>query len=280
MIDWFEALVLGMVQGATEFLPVSSSGHLVIVQNIFGLTEPAVLFDVVLHVATLLAVLWYYRKDVLAILRQSVAALRGLSKGAGWTAVQAEYPFFRLAWLIFVGSIPTAVLGFGFQETFEKLFGSLQAVGMMLMITGLWLPGLVLLLTRFAPRGERGIPRMRVRDAVLIGLAQGLAIAPGISRSGFTLAAALLLGLERETAARYSFLLSVPSVLGALLFKLADGGNGVSQLAMFLGFVAALVAGYFCLVLLVRVVKRGQLAWFAPYCFLVGLLALYFGDRF
>jgi len=269
MIDWLEALVLGVVQGATEYLPVSSSGHLVIFQHLFGLSEPALLFDIVLHVATLLVVLWFYRRDIADLIRQSVAAVGDLAQGVSWSEVQSRFPAFRLAWLIVLGTIPTALIGFGLQDTFESMFGSLRVVGVML-----WITGLVLLATRFAAQGGRGIGKMKMVDALLIGLVQGLAITPGISRSGSTIAVALLLGIEKETAARYSFLLSVPSIIGALVLKLGDAGSGIGLTATALGFLAALMTGYLCLVFLIRIVKQGRLAWFAPYCFLLGLLAL------
>jgi undecaprenyl-diphosphatase len=269
MIDSLEAVVLGLVQGATEYLPVSSSGHLVIFQHLFGLTEPALLFDIVLHVATLIVVLWYYRRDIVEILGDTTGALRSLTSGSAWTEVQQRYPGFRMAWLIVVGTVPTALLGITLEETFESFFGSLKIVGVML-----WVTGLILVATRWAAGGERGVGQLGLRDALLIGLVQGLAITPGISRSGSTIGVALLLGIQRETAARYSFLLSVPSIVGALVLKIGDAGDGVGLPAMALGFLAALVAGYFCLMFLVRIVKRGRLAWFAPYCFAVGLLAL------
>ena len=187
MIDWLEALVLGVVQGATEYLPVSSSGHLIIFQHLFGLTEPVLLFDIVLHLATLLAVVWFYRRDIADLLRQSVAALGDLAHGASWSEAQSKYPAFRLAWLIVVDTVPTAVIGFTLQDTFETLFGSLRTVGVML-----WVTGLVLLMTRLARQGGREIGDMSIVDALLIGLVQGLAITPGISRSGSTIAVALL----------------------------------------------------------------------------------------
>ncbi len=274
MIDWFEALVLGVVQGATEYLPVSSSGHLVIFQHLFGLTEPALLFDIVLHVATLLVVLWYYRRDLIDLSRQSLEALGALRGGESWSAVQSRFPAFRLAWLIVVGTIPTAILGITLQDTFEALFGSLRVVGVML-----WVTGLILLMTRLVGRGGRQIEEVRVADALLIGLIQGLAITPGISRSGSTIGLALLLGIERATAARYSFLLSVPSIIGALLLKIGDSANGVGLGVTALGFTAALVTGYLCLAFLVRIVKRGGLAWFAPYCFAAGVVALILASR-
>lgn len=269
MIDWFEALILGVVQGATEYLPVSSSGHLVIFQHLFGLEEPALLFDIVLHVATLLAVLWYYRRDLGELIRQSSAALRGLIRGDSWSEVQAAYPAFRLGWLILLGTVPTALIGVILQDTFESIFASVGTVGYML-----WITGVILLIAHFSPKGNRGIGEMKPSEALLIGFVQGLAIAPGISRSGATIAVALILGIEKETAARYSFLLSVPSIIGALILKSGDAGNSFSLGVAAVGFISALVTGYFCLALLVQLVKRGKLVWFAPYCFAVGLFAI------
>lgn len=279
MIDWLEACWLGIIQGVTEFLPISSSGHLVIAQHLFGLAGPSLLFDIVLHVATLLVVVWYYRLDLLQIFRQSLTGLTAWTGGSDWSDLQKTLPGFRFGWLILVGTVPTALIGLGFQGFFEGLFGSVRTVGFMLMLTGLWLTGLVLMLTRFAPKGNRSVERMRELDAVLVGLAQGLAITPGISRSGVTLGLALLLGVERETAARYSFLLSIPSILGALLLKMGDTGDGIGALGTALGFVTALGSGYLCLALLVRLVKQGRLYWFAPYCFAVGLLVLVMAGR-
>ena len=268
MIDWIEALVLGVVQGATEYLPVSSSGHLVIFQHLFGLEEPALLFDIVLHVATLLVVVGFYRHDILELLSQTRTAGKELVAGEGWRTVQERYPGFRLAWLIVLGTIPTAVIGITLQDTFEAMFGSLRVVGVML-----WVTGAILVSTLLARNQNRDIAAIKPVDALLIGLVQGLAITPGISRSGATIGVALLLGIERQTAARYSFLLSVPSIVGALLLKIGDSVNGVGAGAMALGFLAALMSGYVCLIFLIRVLKRGKLAWFAPYCFLAGLAA-------
>ena len=272
MINWLEALVLGIVQGATEYLPVSSSGHLVIAQRLFGLEESALFFDIVLHFGTLLAVVWFYRADLVKLASEAFAGLRNLVSGHSWNETLESYPGFRFALLIVVGTIPTALIGHTFEETFERLFGSVRLVGLMLIVTGT-----VLLLTRLARSGGRDAAEMTWVDALTIGVVQGLGITPGISRSGITIAAALLLGIERETAARYSFLLSVPSILGALVHRMSGVDDGVGTTALVVGFGAAALTGYFCLSLLVRLVKRGRLSWFAPYCFALGLLALVFG---
>ena len=272
MIDWLEALVLGVVQGATEYLPVSSSGHLVIAQHLFGLEEPALFFDIVLHLGTLVAVVWYYRKDLAKLVMETGAGLRDLLSGHSWRETLEARPEFRFALLIVLGTLPTAVIGIAFEDTFERLYGSVRLVGLMLILTGS-----VLLLTRVARGGGRNATQLRWSDTLIIGFVQGMAITPGISRSGVTIAAALLLGIERETAARFSFLLSIPSILGALLLRLDGAGDGVGTTALVLGFGAAVLTGYACLALLVRLVKKGRLSWFAPYCFALGLLALVFG---
>lgn len=272
MIDWLEALVLGIVQGMTEYLPISSSGHLVIAQHLFGLEEPALFFDIVLHLGTLLAVAGYYWRDLVELTRESLAALRDLAAGQPWRLTLRARPGFRFVLLILVGTLPTAVIGLVFEDSFERMFGSVRIVGSMLMVTGT-----VLLLTRMSRGGGRDADGMRWRDALLIGAVQGLAITPGLSRSGITISTALLAGIERETAARYSFLLSMPSILGALMLRFSGANDGVGLLALVVGFAAAALTGYLCLALLVQMVKKGRLSWFAPYCFALGLLALVFG---
>lgn len=270
MIAPLEALLLGLVQGATEFLPISSSGHLVLAQHLLGWTESAVLFDVVLHVGTLVAVLVYYRADLLRLAQEGLAALGDALGGRASSAFDGR-PGAWLALLIGIGTVPTVALALAFRDTFEELFGSVFAVGVALLVTGC-----LLFVTRFAPDGTRGEAGLRIRDALLIGFAQGMAITPGVSRSGTTIAVALLLGVERPTAARYSFLLSLPAILGALVLQLADVEAGAVELAPFaLGFVAAAASGYLCLALLVRLVRHGRFAWFAPYCWAVGGFALW-----
>lgn len=272
MIDWLEALVLGIVQGATEYLPVSSSGHLVIAQHLFGLEEPALFFDIVVHLGTLVAVVWYYRKDIAELVRETLAGLRHVASGHTWKDALKEFPGLRFALLIAVGTVPTAVIGITFEDSFERLFGSVRLVGLMLILTGI-----VLLLTRLTRNGGRDAAGMTWVDALIIGVVQGLAITPGISRSGITIATALMLGIERETAARFSFLLSIPSILGALMLRFGEVNDGVGTTALVVGCSAAALTGYFCLALLVRVVKEGRLSWFAPYCFGLGLLVLILG---
>lgn len=271
MIDTAQAFVLGAVQGLTEYLPVSSSGHLVIAQSLFGLSEPALFFDIVLHMGTLAAVVWYYWNDIVRAVYDLVEGSRALANGQGWDSVNNRAPGFRLSFLIIVGTIPTGLIGVLFKDEFESMFGSASRAGLMLIVTGTFL-----FLTRYTSGEGRGISGVAWWEAVIIGIAQGLAITPGISRSGATISAALFMGIGRETAARFSFLLSIPSIVGAMILKFEPGGAGVPAASLALGFATSLVVGYACLVLLVAIVKKGRLPWFSYYCFAVGALAFFF----
>ena len=259
MIDNFQAAILGVVQGLTEFLPVSSSAHLVLGQRILGLKEPELLFDVAVHVGTLLAVVVFFWRDLWAM-------ARGL-----WAQDDEGFRGRRLLWLVIVGSIPTAIIGLLFKDTFESLFASVSAVSLALLVTG----GL-LLSTRFAPPARREVGRVGAGRALIVGLVQGIAITPGISRSGSTIAAGLLLGVERRLAAHYSFLLSLPAICGALLLQLLHlrPGETVDLTPLLVGGAVAGLTGILALKLLVGVVQRGGLHWFAFYCWAVGLAAL------
>lgn len=266
-MDWIEAVVLGVVQGLTEFLPVSSSGHLVLFQHLFGMVEPELLFDICVHVGTLAAVLAAFYKDIAQILSVLVR-LPGLVRAAGGVgALFSSRPEFRLMAMIVVGCIPTAVLGIVFAKMAEQLFGTIWLVGLTLMVTGtfLWF-------TRHRKTAGRPIGQMQLKDALIIGLAQGLAIVPGISRSGATISAALYLGIDRDLAGRFSFLLAIPAILGALVLGLdSEAFNTELPIAtIFLGSVTAAVVGYLALVILLKMVRKGHLHRFAPYCWLVG----------
>lgn len=270
-MNWIEALVLGVVQGLTEFLPVSSSGHLVLFQHFFGLVEPELLFDISVHVGTLLAVLVVFYRDILQIL-DALVRLPGLVRSAGgWGALFTGHPEIRLMAMIMSGCIPTALLGIFFAKVAEQLFGTLWLVGAALLVTGtfLWF-------TQRQKTVGRPIGQMRLKDALIIGLIQGLAIIPGISRSGATISAALYLGVDRELAGRFSFLLAIPAILGALVLGL-DGEAFHTDLPLgtiVLGSLTAAFVGYLALVVLLKMVKKGQLYRFAPYCWLVGITAI------
>ena len=253
-----QAIFLGVVQGLTEFLPVSSSGHLVFFQSVFGLAEPQLAFDVMLHLGTLLAVIVYFRTDVARILLGTWAWVRGRRGGESEAKL--------LLWIV-VASIPTGLMGVLLKDWFESLFSMPKTVGLMLLVTGL-----LLWLTRFAGRKQKTRGEMGVLDALVIGIAQGVAIIPGISRSGSTISAGLFCGLNRELAGKFSFLLSIPAILGATFLEFreidAASGIGVTLFGMAVSFFVGLVA----LKLLMNIVKKGKLSYFSYYCWAVGVL--------
>lgn len=269
-----QAIALGLIQGLTEFLPVSSSGHLVLLQNLFGMQEPELLFDICLHVGTLLAVLLVFYREILHILTTLMRLPSLILTAGGGKALFETNPDVRLCVLIVVGSVPTAILGLLFKAGAEHIFGAVWVVGLMLLVTGTLLWG-----TRYVATTGRELLKTRTTDALVIGFVQGLAIIPGISRSGSTIATALFLGIDREVAGRYSFLLSIPAILGALVLGLdAEELQTTIPIEMILlGSLIAAFIGYLALKLLLGLVRRGQLSWFAPYCWVLGVIALVVG---
>lgn len=262
-MDMLSSIFLGVVQGATEFLPISSSGHLVLFQNLMGFREPQLLLDISLHIGTLLAVLVVFRNDLAGMaveLRGLVAPERAKGNGAPF---RERLQGSLLTWVV-VGNVPTALIGLVFKDPLERLFGSVSLVGSMLLVTGL-----LVALTRLAPGRTR---RLGLLVALAVGTAQGLAIIPGISRSGATIACGLLMGLDRDLAARFSFLLSVPAIAGALMLQLVTGDAAGPGLAVLIaGGLSAAVVGFLALLLLMGMVRKGRLFWFAPYCWALGL---------
>lgn len=254
-----EAIVLGLTQGAAEFLPISSSGHLVIVPAVFGWDKPAVAFDVLLHLATLLAVVVYFRDDLWKMV------LGFFTKDPARAAER------RLAWLIVIGTVPTGLIGLAFDDLFESLFGAVGFVGVFLLVTAVVLT----LAERLSVKRGHDPAQMHWWQAVLIGVAQGMAIAPGISRSGATMAAGLGVGLDREQAARFSFLLSVPSILLAGVWaarELLTGDVVMPSLGVSaLGFAAAAISGYAAIAGLLAYLRKRPLYPFAVYVAIAGL---------
>ena len=269
-----QAVMLGIIQGLTEFLPISSSGHLVLFQRLFGITEPALFFNVSVHVGTLFAVILFFRKELSNIIGAFVGgASRIARKQADFREVLVEDDV-RMGLLIVLGSVPTAIIGLLFNEAADLLFSSVAIVGWMLLVTGtfLWI-------TRWVGKEGEGMEGLAPRNGLIIGAVQGLAILPGISRAGATIAAGLFLGLNRETAARDSFLLSIPAILGAEMLALRDVASETAgvNLTTLAGAVAAAITGYCALVFLLFVIRKGRLHMFAPYCWLVGAGALILG---
>lgn len=264
-----------MVQGLTEFLPVSSSAHLVFVQHLLGFSEPLLFFDIVLHLGTLVALFIYFAADLAHLIRDSIYGFFFFLRRKSLQEIFETVPYSKWAFGILVASIPTGLAGFLFKDWFEGLFGSLRAVGFALFGTTL-----ILWTTRFKT-GEKTIEKTGILDYLVIGALQGVAITPGISRSGSTIAAAIFRGFERETAFRFSFLLAIPAILGAALLEMKKGfliPQGEWP-ALGVGFLTAAVFGYLSLRVVAAVVRKGKLHHFAFYTLALGLLILFISHR-
>lgn len=269
-MDLFQALILGLVQGATEFIPISSSGHLVLVPWLLSWDKAPLAFDTTVHWGTLVAVLAVFWRDLWGLVVAGVGSLlaaRGMHRS--YDKVRA-----RLAWAIVLASLPAALAGYFLEGFFEELFSKPAAAAGLLLVTAA-----ILVFSEWVSRQERRMSGIDWIDALFIGLAQALAIMPGISRSGATIAAGLTRGIQREAAARFSFLLSAPVILGAGAFKLLElmgaGGSGELAGALALGFVTAAASGYLCIRWLLRFLVRRPLYFFAVYCFVFGLFNLF-----
>jgi undecaprenyl-diphosphatase len=276
-------IILGLVQGLTEFLPISSSGHLAIGQQIISGSENIdqdILLNILLHFATLLVVLIYYRKDIATIVKVTLSYVCNFRSQHSHNSVEnekknaRENPLARkMLPLIVVGSIPTGILGvvLKFSNRIEDMFSSLSLIGVSLLVTGT----LLYLSDKFSPSHVK--KDISYVDALIIGTIQGIAILPGISRSGSTISIGILRGIERRTAATFSFLLSIPAILGAVALEAKD----ISTLAdtpqfipYLLGMLVAFGSGYIAIAALIRVVMKRKLSWFSVYCWAIGGMTL------
>lgn len=268
-----KAVLLGLIQGIAEFLPISSSGHLALTKTLFGLDEIPLLFDVILHLATLLSVLLVMRTRIAAIF---IALWRfAFVRHEGRTISKdiAERQNLAFVLPILIATFVTAIIGFAIQAYFPE--GGTKAVAFRMIITAA-----ILASTRFFKPGLYNTMTMGPARAAFIGLAQGIGVFSGISRSGITISAGLASGLDRETAGEFSFLLSIPAILGAFILTVKDAGDmlvSVSWGQLALSFVVAFIAGVISLRLLMKLIKGGKIFWFAPYLLVVGLLGLIFG---
>jgi len=254
------AVVLGAVQGLTEFIPISSSGHLVLMPEALGWDEPGLAFDVMLHVASLVALVWYFRGDLIAL-------VKGILSG--------EAASKRMAVLLVVGTIPAAVAGIVLNDYFEEAFTDAKASALQLLMTAAILVGAELIYRHHRERNERlrGVDDLNVKDATVIGIAQAISILPGISRSGSTIAAGLGLKMERDDAARFAFLLAIPALFGAALVKIPELGSAeLTAGAAAGGFIASLITSYVAIAGLIRYLRTRDLYPFAAYCLVAGIV--------
>ncbi|MCK5541887.1 MAG: undecaprenyl-diphosphate phosphatase [Desulfobacterales bacterium] len=263
-MEIYQGVLLGILQGVTEFLPVSSSGHLVLGQHFFNMAEPMLAFNISVHLGTLAAIVIVFFKDIKEI-------------GSSIFKPASSKSNNKLLLLIITGCLPTAVLGYVINIWGNIVFSSILLVGCMLILTGI-----ILWLTRKKQNTQNNqskdiqISNFTFKSAFFIGVCQGIAVIPGISRSGATISAGLFAGLDRKMAAKFSFLLSIPAIIGAELLHLAKGLDQpiIITKATILGTLAAFITGYIALVFLLKIVNKGKLHLFAPYCWAIGILII------
>ncbi len=263
-MSWIEALILGLLQGLTEFLPVSSSGHLELGGALFGLEDPHhfFTFNIIVHGATFLSVVFVFWKDIISLVVN----------------------FFRFKWnaemkfalLLLASAVPTAIVGLSFEEQIESIFeGRVTFIGFMLLITAT-----LLFLTRFIPKNNKDVT---LKSAIVIGIAQTIAVLPGISRSGATISTALFFGIERSKAIKFSFLMVLIPIFGANFLKVLRmseeaGSSSMEVMPMIIGAIAAFIAGVVACKWMLNIVRRGKIEYFSIYCVIVGITAIIAGS--
>lgn len=268
-MGYIEAIVLGLVQGLSEFLPISSSGHLALLQNLFEINEDKVIFfAVLLHIGTLVSIFVVYHKDIYALIKELFLLFKDIFTGKGLRI--EERPIRKLGIMIIVSSIPTAIMGLLFSDYIDKIFGSLTVIAICWIITGF-----ILLFSEKLKNNKKEIEGMKYRNAIFIGICQGLAIMPGISRSGSTIVGSLVTGLKREFAVEFAFLISIPAILGSAILefpKAIKAGIEPSTIGpMIVGFLVAAISGYFAITTMIKIVSKHKMRYFSYYVWIIGL---------
>lgn len=289
--QFFESILLGIIQGVTEFLPVSSSGHLAIFKNILGMKDVGISFDILLHVGTLIAVFIVYWKDIARLFYDGIGIVIDACANVGVffkrnamgqrvkyrRVISSSYR--KFAMLVIVSTIPTGIIGIIGKDFVEEMSSTLIVPGICLIITGL-----LLMLSDKLPDGSKTPKKTTYKDAVFVGICQGIATLPGISRSGTTITAEILCGFRRDFAVKYSFIMSIPVILGAAVLDLKDFGSeglsGTTLASYIVGMIAAAVVGYICIKTMLVIVRKKKFSYFSYYCFAVGAIAIlwYFGQ--
>ena len=270
-MDILQAILLGIIQGITEWLPVSSSGHLVIAQEFMGIESP-LFFDAMVHLGTLVVVVYVFRKEVIDVIKAFFEIFKDLRSGVPLKESMKEEQH-HMAVLIIIGTIPTAVIGLVFRDPLESLYSNLLVVGIALLGTGCYL-----YFTQFVkPLNGKGIKEMTAKEALIIGTMQGVAIIPGVSRSGSTISTGIFVGLNKEVATRYSFLLFIPAILGAAILQthaVISNGEEIDWIPTLIGTVTAMLVGYMAIQLLLKIIQKSKLHLFSYYCWVVGGLVI------
>ena len=274
----FESIILGLVQGLSEFLPISSSGHLALLEHFFNIQEDKVLlFAVLLHGGTLLSIFVAFYKEIGGLLIELANVFIDLFTGKGFKADKNETR--KLGFLIIIATIPAAVLGIAFEDVFEGLYKNILIIGVGLLITGT-----LMFVTERYTAGKGSIKGMKYRSAFFVGIMQSFALFPGISRSGSTIVGSLITGLERKTAVNFAFLTSIPTVLGAFLLEvpaaLKEGFDADLIMPLGIGILLAAVSGFIAIKTMIKVVSNSKLFYFSIYTWIVGIVVIIYSQFF
>lgn len=274
-MTFFKAIILGLVQGLAEFLPISSSGHLALLQYFFNIEgESVLLFAVLLHLGTLVSVFICYWKDIWELICELGLTIKDLVTGKGLRL--DERPVRKLGVMIIVATIPTSVIGILFNDIFEGFYSSLVAIG-----TGFLITGVLMFLAERMGSADRGIEKMNFRNAIFIGVLQGVAICPGISRSGSTLIGGLTTGLKREFAVKFAFLISIPTILGSVILEAPDAIEAGLEPGfigpVLAGMAVAAVSGLFAIKTMIKIVSGKKLSYFSYYVWALGIFTIVYG---
>lgn len=266
----FQAIILGLVQGLAEFLPISSSGHLALLQYFFGIEgENVLVFTVLMHLGTLISVCIVYAKDLWALIKELCATIKDICTGQGPRINSSDTR--RLGFMIIVATIPTAIIGILFEDFFDSLYASLVAIGIGLIFTGT-----IMFLSEKFGSGRHGVMQMKWRTAIFVGIMQGIAICPGVSRSGSTLVGGLTGGLKREFAVKFAFLISIPTILGSIILEIpklfGEGMEAGLAIPCLVGVVVAAVSGLVAIKAMIALVSKKKLIYFSIYTWVIGAL--------
>lgn len=274
-MTYLEAIILGLVQGLAEFLPISSSGHLALIQQAFGISEDNVLlFAVLLHVGTLVSVFIVYWKDIWELIVELCLTFKDIFTGKGLRL--EERPIRKLGVMIIIATIPTGIIGLLFNDFFDSLYNSVVPIGVGLLITGC-----LLTVAEKMNAADKQIENMKYKDALIVGIVQGIAICPGISRSGSTLFGSLMCNLDRTFAVKFVFLISIPSILGSAILEAPDALEQGMNMADFgpilVGMVVAAVSGLIAIKTMIKVVSSKKLNYFSYYVWILGACVVGYG---
>ena len=274
-MTYIEAVILGLVQGLAEFLPVSSSGHLALIQNLLGVeTDKVLMFTVLLHLGTLIAVFLVFWRDIISLIKEFFLMIADLVTRKGLRL--DEHPFRKLLLMIIVATIPTTIIGFLFNDFFEGIYGNIIFIGIGFIITGF-----MLFFAERINKNRNDISRMKFRNAIFIGIMQGIAIYPGISRSGSTLVGGLVTRLKREFAVKFAFLISIPTILGSAILEIPGaieaGLDGIAKGTIILGILIAAISGFIAIKAMLKIVTGKKLKYFSCYVWILGIVVIILG---